>query len=43
MDGQRGARKRETADVQMEKGEKVIDNYLKLFTDASYHFILLKL
>jgi len=33
MDGQREARKRESADVQMEKGEKkMIDEHLKLLT-----------
>ena len=33
MDGQREARKKETADVQMEKGEKkIIDEHLKLLT-----------
>ena len=30
MDGKREARKRETADIQMEKGEK--DEHLKLLT-----------
>ena len=41
MDGERETRKREPADMQMEKGEKrwtfEIINY------ASYHFILWKL
>ena len=33
MDGQREARKRESADVQMEKGEKkMTDEHLKLLT-----------
>ena len=42
IDGQREARKRETADAQMEKGEK--DEHLKLnyINVASYHFILQK-
>ena len=45
MDGQRKERKRETADAQMEKGEKkIIDDHLKLIiiNYASYHFILQK-
>ena len=41
MDGQREARKREPADVQMEKGEKRIT--FEIIHYASYHFILRKL
>ena len=41
MDGQREARKRETADVQMEKGEK--DEHLKLSTLPCTNFILSKI
>ena len=40
MDGQREARKRETADVQMEKGEK--RKTFEIINYASYQFYFIK-
>jgi len=38
-----GKKKRNCRRADGERRKKMIDNYLKLFTNASYHFILQKL